>query len=322
MRTLLVTSIVLAATPAMAAPCSVTLARVPTEIRAEVEAWVAQETHCNVPLEVRIVATEGGYYLLARDLHGRVRERIVPDGHSAGLLIASWAADNQLDGETAMITPALAAPAPAPIDSGPTPTAPPDRGKWFGFYGLTSSSGLGARADIDVLRSGDWTVGIAAQLKHESRLVGVNDVDTNNQNWPSPTTLTEVKLMAYAAHTLHLGDSWHLRATIGVGAELIDASISTPFDVESSNLMQPQQGITFVPNSEASLMIGAELSGGWGLAAGLLAELDLMTPEIPVTFPIYFAESPNPNTPAMSTTNAAIDRGLEISAFAGLRHRF
>ena len=200
--------------------------------------------------------------------------------------------------------------------------APPDRGKWFGFYGLTSSSGLGARADIDVLRSGDSTLGIAAQFKHESRLVGVDDADTNYQSWPAPTTLTAAKLMAYAGHTLHLGDAWQLRATVGVGVELIDASISMAYDIETSNLMQAQDGITFVPSSEASLMIGAELGGGWGLAAGLLAELDLMTPEIPVTFPVYFAESPSPNTPATSTTNVAIDRGLEISAFAGLRHRF
>ena len=102
--------------PAPAAPstCSVTIVRAPDPVRQTVEQWLAKE-HCTLALQVRIVPTEGGLYLLATDEHGRVRERIVPDASSAGVLIASWAADDGLGGAA----PPVAAPPPPP----PTPPA-------------------------------------------------------------------------------------------------------------------------------------------------------------------------------------------------------
>ncbi len=63
--------------------CAVAIVRAPDGVRETVEHWLANE-RCTVPLQVRIVPTEGGLYLLATDDHGRVRERIVPDAQSAG----------------------------------------------------------------------------------------------------------------------------------------------------------------------------------------------------------------------------------------------
>src|SRR6185312_14317408 len=86
---------------ASADPCQVTIARAPAEVRAAIESALVAEPHCRVPLELRAVATEGGYYLLARDFEGRTRERIVPDVASAATLVASWAADDELDDASA-----------------------------------------------------------------------------------------------------------------------------------------------------------------------------------------------------------------------------
>jgi hypothetical protein len=85
--------------------CTVDIVRAPDDVRPVVEGWIGGELRCAVALEVRIVKTDGGLYLLARDDRGRSFERIVPDAESAGALIASWAADDSV---------ASAAPAPAP----------------------------------------------------------------------------------------------------------------------------------------------------------------------------------------------------------------
>jgi hypothetical protein len=116
-----------AVAPAAPSTCSVTIVRAPDPVRATIEQWLAKE-HCTLALQVRIVPTEGGLYLLATDEHGRVRERIVPDAASAGVLIASWAADDGLGGAA----PPVAAPPPPPpagysqpAYTGPAPIAAP-----------------------------------------------------------------------------------------------------------------------------------------------------------------------------------------------------
>src|SRR5687767_12649169 len=74
--------------------CIVTVIRAPSEVRAEIDKWVGAEQACKTTLEVRVLATDGGYYLWARDSFGREHERIVPDAQTAGVLVASWVADD------------------------------------------------------------------------------------------------------------------------------------------------------------------------------------------------------------------------------------
>src|SRR5262245_60783497 len=90
--------------------CHVSIVRAPDAVREVVEGWVRAEPRCTGELEVRIVPTDGGYYLFARDGQGRIRERTVPDPQSAGVLVASWAADDALP----MAPPALVDPIPMP----------------------------------------------------------------------------------------------------------------------------------------------------------------------------------------------------------------
>ena len=139
MRTLIIPFLLAAAGSANAQPaapappaaaCSVTIVRAPDAVRETIQQWLAKE-HCTLALQVRIIPTEGGLYLLANDEHGRVRERIVPDAASAGVLIASWAADDGLGGAAPPSfsgAPSATPPAPAysaPAYTGPAPSYPP-----------------------------------------------------------------------------------------------------------------------------------------------------------------------------------------------------
>jgi len=84
----------LATVPAMADPCTVTIARAPDTVRAVIDHWVAAEPRCGTALEVQIVETTAGLHVSARDDRGREHDRVVPDAQTAGVLIASWAADD------------------------------------------------------------------------------------------------------------------------------------------------------------------------------------------------------------------------------------
>ncbi|HUS26877.1 MAG TPA: hypothetical protein VMZ53_00155 [Kofleriaceae bacterium] len=93
MRSLMcVMGILGAARVADASPCSVNIARAPDGVRDVVAKWVLAEHDCGPALEVRIVETPDGLYVLARDEAGRTHERVVPDAQTAGVLVASWAA--------------------------------------------------------------------------------------------------------------------------------------------------------------------------------------------------------------------------------------
>jgi hypothetical protein len=114
--------VVAAAAPALADPCTVDMVRVPDDVRPVIEKWVAAEPSCRIHLAVRVLATDGGYYVLATDPAGGVRERLVPDATTAAVLIASWVADD--GGTTATATPSpTPTPTPAPT---PAPTPMPD----------------------------------------------------------------------------------------------------------------------------------------------------------------------------------------------------
>ncbi len=68
------------------------LIRAPAEVAEVVQQWVGAEPVCT-RLTVRIIPTEGGLYVLATAPDGRTWDRIVPDAQTAGVLVASWAAD-------------------------------------------------------------------------------------------------------------------------------------------------------------------------------------------------------------------------------------
>jgi hypothetical protein len=234
MRNIIRAAVLCAALPASAQPitepraCQVTIARAPEDVRQVVEAWVHSEAQCSIALEVRIVPTEGGFYLLAQDESGRIRERIVPDAQTAGVLVASWIADDNAP------APAVPPPAPAPAIAPPerpaaigpveslsppglapiaiTKAAPTKRSKWLtagALFPMSESSSLGIRVEADVARRGKWTFGAAGSLATNETMVG--GYSSNGH-----MSLSDSKLMAYVARTWGSG-KWQLRPSLGAG---------------------------------------------------------------------------------------------------------
>ncbi|MBA3457230.1 MAG: hypothetical protein H0T42_29380, partial [Deltaproteobacteria bacterium] len=96
------------------ASCEVRFVRAPDDVRHVIERWLAAEPRCTGSMDLRVVPTDDGYYLLARRPDGRIHERVVPDAQSAGVLVASWVADDWIDPP----------PPPRPIALAPLYTTP------------------------------------------------------------------------------------------------------------------------------------------------------------------------------------------------------
>jgi hypothetical protein len=160
-----------AAPPEIAGPgtCEVAIVRAPDDVRREIESWVAREPFCRVALDVRVIPTDGGLYLLARDSAGLLHERLVPDAQAAGVLIASWVADDALEPPLPP-PPAVRVLQPLEPDVPPAPLLvrtlaqrpPSDPMRWaLGVMVLPGDvSGPRVRATVDVGHQG----GLAAEL--------------------------------------------------------------------------------------------------------------------------------------------------------------
>ncbi len=221
------------------AACEVAVVRAPDDARATIEQILASE-HCTTSLQVRVIPTTGGLYLIATDDHGRVRERVVPDATSAGVLIASWSADDGVAGS-------IAPPAPSPstwqgpprvpygdtfhppssvvpegvpegaldgddTDAGePPPNVPrPKRFLAFGV-GLGANSAYGIRAEVDVLAHAGWTVGLMGFLTGQTMRVDdpakFQTLDAQVVDYGAAVTVRRIVRWA----------DWHLRFGAGLG---------------------------------------------------------------------------------------------------------
>lgn len=304
----------LLASPAAAQPvtspaaCQVTIARAPDDVRAVVESWVRSEAACSISLELRIVPTDGGLYLLAEDAQGRVRERIVPDAQTAGVLVASWIADDRGP------APAPAAePRPAPVPAAPlaesealsppglapimiaTPAArPTPQGRWLSVGGLApmrSDGGLGVRGELDVYRRGRWIIGAAASIAD-------NEMMLQSSSGYGNLVATDIKAIGFVARVSSFG-RWHVRPAVGAGV------IYSEGLAQDASMFYPLDG-TF-PTLEASLVISRELGAHWAAYAGPLATL------IDEQFDSQPAAALYPTTVSRSL--------LDLSLFAGVGRR-
>lgn len=98
--------------PAQPAACGIRLVHPPVDVGPLIDSRVAALGACAHQLDVWIVRTPDGLYLVAQDSLGRIRERLVPDAEVAAALIASW-----VENVNAILPPGPHAP--------PAPTAPP-----------------------------------------------------------------------------------------------------------------------------------------------------------------------------------------------------
>jgi hypothetical protein len=260
---------------AAAQPCEVTVVRAPENVRIEIESWVRAEPRCSTALEVRVVPTEGGFYLFARDPSGRVRERIVPDAQSAGVLVASWVAD---DGSGAIVE----APPPSVefvppvvvVGPGDTPklvvTARPlrrDTPKWLSFGAMAQVHGRGAfgiRGELDFFARGAWSFGTSLSVSTTSVPLFTPDgsgfLETN-----------DTRINATFARTSTFG-KWSLRVAGGIGAVRTAAlgTVTTSFlPVAPESRYIPVEGWFW--NAEASIMLARRIGSSWGFSVGPVA---------------------------------------------------
>jgi hypothetical protein len=316
-----VLALVLAALPAAAQPvlrpteCSVTIARAPDDVRAVVDAWVRSEPRCSIALEVRIVPSEGGLYLLATDERGGIRERLVPDAQTAGVLIASWIADDSA-------TQPQPEPAPAPPAPPVLPArrlnlddrlAPPGlapvlnkrvarrHSKWLtvgGMAPLAPNPTMGLRGELDLwtLRGG-LSIGMGASYSVSTMtMVGgtmSGDLEAQDGKW-----------IANIAHTSQLG-RWQLRPSLGAGLIYTDAMLQL-HDL-SGGWLDAQRVGGVAPVVEVSVLVTRELGKKWAVYTGPLATLVSQDFEFQMTGSSY--------------TSTAMRNALDLVLFAGVRHR-
>jgi hypothetical protein len=293
--------------PAM--QCSVSIARAPDDVRAEIERWVHAESRCTNALEVRVVPTDGGLYLFARDDKGRVRERVVPDAKSAGVLVASWVADDSV-GPTPVPPPA--APAPAPVSEPPavvqisapgmampteglvatTTTATPAH-RWLSLGAMTDfDNNQGLRAEADIVVHGRWS--IAGSLAVSGNHLDFMDQSNLFGTFGSMDT-TDVRAVVSVAHTLTWG-AWQLRLSAGLGGMYTQVTVR-------NNTMLPRDGDGWFPTAESAVVLSRQINERWAISAGPM-----------VTWLVQ-------NYKDDASTSLLIRRDAEVTGFAGLRYR-
>ncbi|MGE5185202.1 MAG: hypothetical protein ACM31C_24200 [Acidobacteriota bacterium] len=311
MRSPLVLAIVLASAPVLAepvttpSPCSVDVVRAPDDARKIVEAWLATTRRCTISLEVRIVETKGGLYVIARDDRGTVRDRIVADAQTAGALVASWADDGQ-PGPVAVDARSDVQLVPAPVESREPPSLEPivdptggpgasplqDVGEtgvparahqWVGeflLFGGNKSSFHGLRAEVDVLHRSRWNFGVALAIASDQR--SAND----------GTTLETQGLNDYGA-TLYVArpiraSGWELRPAVGVGVVYTRAyEVAQPAPYGSGGFVAGgiADYVRVSPFAEASLLASHGIVGNLAVSAGAVLtaygqHLEAMLPDL------------------------------------------
>ena len=269
-------SATVAAQPVMQpSQCDVTISRAPDEVRDAIEAWVHAEPRCATTLDVRVVPTEGGFYLFARDPAGRVRERVVPDAQSAGVLVASWVADDQVqpmppvpDEPPAPVTP-VAAPSTTPVivpaGVATAATTTPGRGRWLTLGGIVQlgdglhgEGGRGVRAELDLRHYGKWTLGavlaVASSRLELGGLLG-DDYVTGSVG------IVDVRALAQVSRSMSIGRLWNVGLALGGGLVVTHARA----ELESESF-GATSGVS--PTAEASLLITRKIGDTWALVAG------------------------------------------------------
>jgi len=297
-------AITLAAAPAAADPCDVRIVHAPDAVRAEVAKWLLDEAACGGPLEIRIVPTTEGLYVFAHDMNGRVRERVVPDAQSAGVLIASWAASDADAPKPAMSVelsysppePALAPPRDALIRRYMPARASQQR--MLAMQTFFGSTIVGMRGEYDVWRKGPWLASATMSIAHDDY------IDWENRGHDK-LDFIDTKLMASVAA---IGETDRVRITWGVSAGVLASYVrgTSYFDDDP---MQPSyaygtlDALGLSPALEATATIGVRLSREWLIEGGALAT-------------VFTQEYETPTTMGHTTIEA---RGAKLLFLAGVR---
>ena len=289
MRHLLATvAVVAVAAPAAAQPvtrpemrsevCGVTFVRAPDEVRYVIEQWLEAEPRCAASIELRVVPTDGGLYLLAQRPDGRIHERLVPDAQSAGVLIASWVAD---DWTAPPPAPPRAPSTPVTVEVDPFRMGPPGSvgvaarvpgrpapgpGHWLslGLIVQPDNEGGGFRGEAEIASLGAWKLGGIVSYSESN----YDLMQQSTFEW-GVLTVKDLKAVAYLGRAVRFG-RWELRGGIGLGAIHTTANVFgttayQPGTVSSNAAYEVDK--TF-PVGELSAMLTRRIGDSWGLGIG------------------------------------------------------
>lgn len=261
--------------PAQPEDCGVTFVRAPDDAREAIERYLRDEPRCTSSIELRVVPTEGGYYLIAQRLDGRIHERVVPDLQSAGVLVASWIAD---DWVSSTPTPQpTAAPEARPVLSELSPpsfpplqragviaaAAPPavKRHKWLtlGIGLQPDGDGGGLRFEADVAAAGAWRLGgVLTYSQHDSGYAGVDWMSSSFQS-------RDIEAMAQLSRTSTYG-RWDLRVAIGAG--IINTHVTGWGEQRGSYGFTSFEETDTFGVGEASALVTRRIGRSWGIGFG------------------------------------------------------
>ncbi|MBP6630426.1 MAG: hypothetical protein KBG28_24030 [Kofleriaceae bacterium] len=273
--------------------CAIRLHRVPAALRAGLAESLRDRASCAARLDVWIVESPGGLYVLAIDPQHRVHERVV-DAAALASLIAAWsedAVDAPLlglgpirDGEQVALAPGqIDAPAARPrtVDAPPTRglsatavvldaprEAEQGQGMTLAALGTTSPGGMqgaGVRVLVDLGLSRSWRIAAGASLQRDiaSTFYVVNSAATLEEIGRTDTDVV------VGLHRRWGSDGFHLRPefTAGLGVarhELLGVGAG---GVTGGSRISDET--TVGVRAQGLLLLGSELAPGIAAEAGL-----------------------------------------------------
>ena len=259
-------------TPALAdspePACDVRVVRAPDNVRAAIEARVGIEPTCT-KLDVRVIQTRDGYYVVASPPAGEIFEGTVREPGLVGELVTSWArlphgepVDDDDDDEVAPKAVAERPPSAAPPLETRDGAAPARRrGTRDLVLGVHASDrGYGVRGEIDVFTGRGFSLGVAIGVSTSSW--SYTDEMTPNAD----LSFQDVRAVIVAAKTF-TGGAWRLRLQAGFGVIQTEYTgtleafpmVTRPVDGEGTTRMV-----------EAAISVSRDVGSSWALSCGPL----------------------------------------------------
>ncbi|MGE0548184.1 MAG: hypothetical protein AB7O24_10955 [Kofleriaceae bacterium] len=252
--------------PTPSRACNVTVLIAPADVRPVIDAWVRAEPRCAAALSVRVFEVDEGLYVLARTPTGRVHERLVPDADAAGVLVASWAADDAIAALPSppasphrwpparrSTAPGMVEPMPIGREVGPGATVKTRRIS-AGWMAVVNGEGFGGRLDVDLIGRGRWRFGVAGSIGQQAiQLCASLDCAT--------AELTEVRFFAHVARVLGREPA-QLRMSLGAGLAQTAAHTIGAYGEMTAT------GTGVSPAMEAQVLLSVALGRSWTVAAG------------------------------------------------------